>query len=160
VDTLPETNRGPLQGVVHDGNAWAIGGVSGHAGLFSSTRDLAAFVQMLMNGGKYNGMRILKPETVARWTTVQSALSSRALGWDTPSENSSAGEYFSARSFGHTGFTGTSIWADPEKGLFVVLLTNRVNSRYMTPAGRILRVRQAVGNAAQKAILDAPLKTQ
>jgi CubicO group peptidase (beta-lactamase class C family) len=159
VDSLPETNRGPLQGVVHDGNAWAIGGVSGHAGLFSSTRDLAAFVQMLMNGGKYNGMRILKPETVARWTTVQSALSSRALGWDTPSENSSAGEYFSARSFGHTGFTGTSIWADPEKGVFVVLLTNRVNSHYMTPAGKILRVRQAVGNAVQKAILDAPLKT-
>jgi CubicO group peptidase (beta-lactamase class C family) len=153
--TALDTLRGQLHGTVHDPNAWALGGVSGHAGLFSSVRDLAVFVQMLMNGGTYAGVRIVKPTTVARWTSSQDLGSSRALGWDTPSAVSSAGRFFSPRSFGHTGYTGTSIWVDPERGLFVVLLTNRVNSR--GEATRHTQLRRDVADAVQSAIRDAPL---
>ncbi|MGZ8494029.1 MAG: serine hydrolase domain-containing protein, partial [Gemmatirosa sp.] len=118
--TAIDTSRGGLQwGVVHDGNAWAIGGVSGHAGLFASARDLAVFAQMLLNGGSYGGVRVLAPQTIARWTAPQGPGASRALGWDTPTPNSSAGRFLSPRSFGHTGFTGTSLWVDPERGVFV-----------------------------------------
>src|SRR5262245_14877492 len=109
-----------VQGVVHDENACSMGGVAGHAGLFSSARDLAIFAQMMLNGGTYKGVRILQPATVTRWTARQSPRSSRALGWDTPAPGSSAGNYFSPRSFGHTGFTGTSIWVDPERDLYVI----------------------------------------
>jgi CubicO group peptidase (beta-lactamase class C family) len=153
--TALDTLRGQLHGTVHDPNAWALGGVSGHAGLFASARDLAVFVQMLLNGGTYGGTRIVKPTTVARWTSVQEVGSSRALGWDTPSAVSSAGRYFSPRSFGHTGYTGTSIWVDPERGLFVVLLTNRVNSH--GEATRHVQLRRDVADAVQSAIRDAPL---
>ncbi len=147
--------RGLVHGRVHDENASAIGGVAGHAGLFSSAHDLAIFCQMLLNGGEYNGVRIVKPETIARWTAPQNRGSSRALGWDTPSRNSSSGQYFSPRSFGHTGFTGTSIWVDPERDLFVILLTNRV---YPTRANnKQVPLRKAVADAAQMAITDAPL---
>jgi len=144
-----------VHGIVHDENACALGGVAGHAGLFSSARDLAVFCQMLLDGGQYGGARLIRPTTVARWTARQTRTSSRALGWDTPTPGSSAGRYFSTRSFGHTGFTGTSIWIDPERGLFVVLLTNRVD-----PTRRNMRheaLRRDVADAAQAAILDAPL---
>src|SRR5690606_2542802 len=144
-----------VHGIVHDENACAMGGVAGHAGLFSSARDLAIFAQMMLNGGEYGGVRLLSPETIARWTARQGPRSRRALGWDTPSPGSSAGRYFSPRSFGHTGFTGTSIWIDPERGLFVILLTNRVN-----PTRQNMRhepLRRAVADAVQAAVLDAPL---
>ncbi len=147
--------RGQIHGTVHDPNAWALGGVSGHAGLFSDARDLAIFVQMLQNGGSYKGTRILTPSTIARWTSPQDPHSSRALGWDTPSDVSSAGRYFSPRSFGHTGFTGTSIWVDPERGVFVILLMNRVNPHGI--ATRHTQLRRDVADAVQSAIVDAPL---
>ena len=154
--TAVDTSRGGvLQGTVHDGNAWAMGGVAGHAGLFSSARDLATFAQMLLNGGAYNGAHILSPSTVARWTARQSATSSRSLGWDTPAQGSSAGMYFSPRSFGHTGFTGTSIWIDPERSLFVVLLTNRVNTHGVST--RHAQLRRDIADAVQQAVVDAPL---
>ena len=147
---------GLIHGEVHDPNAWAMGGVAGHAGLFSSARDLAVFAQMLLNGGQYAGRQILfRPGTVARWTAPQGPSASRALGWDTPGRGSSSGRHFGPRSFGHTGYTGTSMWMDPEKGLFVILLTNRVN-----PTSENLKhepVRRAVADAVQQAILDAPL---
>jgi CubicO group peptidase (beta-lactamase class C family) len=112
---------------------------------------------MLLNGGEIDGVRILRPETIARWTARQTKEESRAIGWDTPSPRSSAGQYFSMRSFGHTGFTGTSIWADPEKQLFVVLLTNRVDpSRDNAKVGPLRRV---VADVVQRAVLDAPLRT-
>ncbi|HET9004439.1 MAG TPA: serine hydrolase domain-containing protein [Gemmatimonadaceae bacterium] len=153
---IQEFRGGQVWGVVHDENAWALGGVAGHAGLFSSARDLGVFVQMLLNGGEYHGVRILRAETIARWTARQLRDQSRALGWDTPSSPSSAGRYFSMRSFGHTGFTGTSVWADPEKQLFVVLLTNRVDpSRDNTKVGPL---RRTVADAVQRAVLDAPLR--
>ena len=146
-----------VHGIVHDENACALGGVAGHAGLFASVRDVAAFSQMLLNGGQYAGVRLIQPTTVARWTARQSPHSSRAIGWDTPEGRSSAGHFFSTRSFGHTGFTGTSIWIDPERGVFVVLLTNRVD-----PTRANLRheaLRRDVADAVQSAILDAPLVT-
>jgi len=153
--TSIDSLRGPLHGVVHDPNAWAMGGVSGHAGLFSTARDLAVFAQMLLNGGSYAGRRLLAPSTLARWTAPQDVGSSRALGWDTPSAVSSAGRYFGPRSFGHTGYTGTSIWIDPERGLFVVLLTNRVNSH--GESTRHVQLRRDVADAVQSAVRDAPL---
>jgi len=153
--TSDELRGGPLQGIVHDANAWAIGGVSGHAGLFSSARDLAVFAQLLLDGGTYANIRIVAPQTIARWTSRQDNGTSRALGWDTPAPASSAGRYFSPRSFGHTGFTGTSLWIDPERGLFVVLLMNRVNSR--GEGTRHVQLRRDVSDAVQRAVLDAPL---
>jgi CubicO group peptidase (beta-lactamase class C family) len=153
--TEVDSARGHIWGSVHDPNAYALGGVAGHAGLFSSARDMAVFAQMLLNGGEYGGVRILRPQTVARWTTPEFPRSSRALGWDTPSSNSSAGRYFSPRSFGHTGYTGTSIWVDPERGLFLVILTNRVNPT--SENQKIGPFRRAVADAVQSAINDAPL---
>jgi len=143
-----------VHGIVHDENACALGGVAGHAGLFSSARDVAVFCQMMLNGGQYNGVRLIQPTTIARWTARQSNHSSRALGWDTPSDRSSAGRYFSPRSFGHTGFTGTSIWVDPERGVFVILLTNRVNPTRANLRHEVLR--RDIGEAVQTAIVDAP----
>ena len=144
-----------VHGIVHDENACALGGVAGHAGLFASVRDVAAFSQMLLNGGQYDGVRLIRATTIARWTARQSPRSSRAIGWDTPEGRSSSGHYFSTRSFGHTGFTGTSIWIDPERGLFVVLLTNRVDPTRANMRHEALR--RDVADAVQEAIVDAPL---
>jgi CubicO group peptidase (beta-lactamase class C family) len=153
--TEVDSARGHIWGSVHDPNAWALGGVAGHAGLFSSARDMAVFAQMMLNGGEIGGVRILRPQTVARWTAPGFARSSRALGWDTPSHNSSAGRFFGPRSFGHTGYTGTSIWVDPERGLFVIILTNRVNPT--SANNKHVALRRAVADAVQSAITDAPL---
>jgi len=143
---------GQVWGVVHDENAWSLGGVAGHAGLFSSARDLAVFATMMLNGGEYGGVRILRPETISRWTRRQNpGTSSRALGWDTPYPGSSAGRYFSPTSFGHTGFTGTSIWMDPVNGVFVVLLTNRINPTRDNPKLGPLRI--AVADAVQGSVV-------
>lgn len=143
---------GQVWGVVHDENAWSLGGVAGHAGLFSSARDLAVFAAMMLNGGDYRGVRILRPETISRWTRRQNPeSSSRALGWDTPYPGSSAGRYFSPTSFGHTGFTGTSIWMDPVNGVSVVLLTNRINPTRDNPKLGPLRI--AVANAVQGSVV-------
>lgn len=140
-----------VQGTVHDENAEFLGGVSGHAGLFSSLSDLAIFMQVLMNGGTYNGVRYMNSSAIELFTKKQSEKSSRALGWDTKSPmGSSAGRLFSPSSFGHTGFTGTSIWADPERNLFVILLTNRVHP---TRANlKIAKVRPAVHDAVIEAL--------
>ena len=118
-----------IQGEVHDETAFVLGGTAGHAGLFSTAKDLAQFAFMMMNDGKHNGTQFLKPETVTLFTSaVDPDRHTRALGWDTksPEGYSSAGQHFSNKSFGHTGFTGTSMWIDPETDLFVILLTNRV----------------------------------
>ena len=133
-----EGREGLIQGEVHDGNAFAMDGVSGHAGLFSTAGDLAIFAQMMLNGGIYAQHRLLERSTIDEFTArVQIGSSARAIGWDVPVEPSSSGEYFSSHSFGHTGFTGTSIWIDPEKELFVILLTNRVY-----PTAENIKIRQ------------------
>jgi CubicO group peptidase (beta-lactamase class C family) len=151
---VDDARGGLLWGTVHDENAWAMGGVAGHAGLFSTARDLALFSMMILNGGEgVNGIRIVKPPTIARWTARQGKESSRTLGWDSPEGGSSAGQFFSPWSFGHTGFTGTSIWIDPEKDLFVVVLTNRVNPTRSNT--RHVQLRRDVADAVQQAVLGA-----
>jgi beta-N-acetylhexosaminidase len=135
-----------LRGEPHDDNAFVMGGIAGHAGLFSTAGDLAAFCQMMLNGGIYAHRRLLKHATVEEFTSAQPlAKNTRALGWVVPTEPSASGKYFSARSFGHAGFTGTSIWCDPEKDLFVVLLTNRVHP--VRTNEKIQQVRPALHNA-------------
>jgi beta-N-acetylhexosaminidase len=117
-----------IQGEVHDENAASIGGVSGHAGVFSTAPDLARFCQMLVNGGVYAHQRILRRNTIAEFTAPQQLSSgTRTLGWAAPTPGGSSGRFFGPHSFGHTGFTGTSIWIDPDRQLFVVFLTNRVH---------------------------------
>jgi CubicO group peptidase (beta-lactamase class C family) len=152
-DTL--FRREHIRGEVHDENAYALGGVAGHAGLFSSARDLATFAQLMLDGGYHGQSRIIDPATIELFTKRQQPSGSRALGWDTPDgADSPAGAYFSARSFGHTGFTGTSIWIDPEKDLFIILLTNRVNPT--RDSQRHVALRRAVAEAVQLSIVDAP----
>lgn len=118
-----------LQGEVHDERAYMLNGVAGHAGLFSTVEDLSKFAMMMLNYGEFENKRIISYEIIDEWTTKQSEQSDRALGWDTKSVEgySSAGKYFSNDSFGHTGYTGTSIWIDKENKLFVILLSNRVH---------------------------------
>ncbi|MGH7656014.1 MAG: serine hydrolase domain-containing protein [Gemmatimonadaceae bacterium] len=135
-----------LRGEVHDENAAMLGGVSGHAGLFSSGRDLARIAQLYLNHGTLDGVQIWKPETIVQFTTVQdSTFSNRALGWETPTGKNSAGHLMTRPAFGHTGFTGTSIWIDPAHDVFVVLLTNRVNPTRAN--NKITAVRQAVADS-------------
>jgi CubicO group peptidase (beta-lactamase class C family) len=135
-----------IQGEVHDENAWALGGVAGHAGLFSTAGDIAEFAQMILNGGIYAHHRILRRSTINQFTARETVGdSARALGWDVPVQPSSSGQYFSAKSFGHTGFTGTSLWIDPARNLFVILLTNRVNPTRENE--KIRQVRPAVHDA-------------
>ena len=119
-----------IQGEVHDETAWILGGVAGHAGLFSTMLDLSRFARMMAQKGRYNGGEFLQTRTIDLFTTVvDTSLSTRALGWDTRNlgdEPSSAGQYFGPHSYGHTGFTGTSLWVDPDSETWVILLTNRV----------------------------------
>jgi CubicO group peptidase (beta-lactamase class C family) len=144
---------GLLQGEVHDENAWALGGVAPHAGLFGTAPDAARFAQMMLNGGVLEHHRLVSRETLERFVTRAGVgESSRALGWDTPSPNSSAGSFSSARSFGHTGFTGTSMWIDPERKMFVILLSNRVHPSRGENAAAITRVRREVADAAGRAL--------
>ena len=162
-------------GEVHDENAHAIGGVAGHAGLFSTARDLAAFSAWVLAAaregrglapadrpGPARGaltlsrrLRAPAPATVAQFVARADTASSRALGWDTPSGRSSAGDYFGERAFGHTGFTGTSMWMDPELDLYVVLLTNRVNPTRENQ--KHVALRRAVHDAVATAIRDQPV---
>ncbi|MEE8147036.1 MAG: glycoside hydrolase family 3 N-terminal domain-containing protein [Longimicrobiales bacterium] len=164
-----------VHGVVHDENAYAMGGVAGHAGLFSTASDLALLAQTLLDGGDLAGCepraagdggdaericavgvtgsyRLVTEETVRLFTERFDSQASRALGWDTSSDRSSAGDYFTRGAFGHTGFTGTSIWIDPELDMFVVLLTNRVNPTRNND--KHVPLRRAIHDGAALAITD------
>lgn len=140
-----------VRGVVHDENAFLMGGVSGHAGLFSSARNLSSFAQMYLNGGTYKATRIVSEETLKLFMQRQSIplRTTRALGWDTPGPGSFPGNLASPRAIIHTGFTGTSIYIDPQRDAFIVLLTNRVN-----PTRQNLLINQA-RPAIHTAILTA-----
>ncbi len=145
----------PLRGEVHDENAWALGGVAGHAGLFSTAADLSVFAQMLLDGGSYNGTRVVADSTVALFT--RRSAGHRALGWDTCAGGAGCGQYLSERAFGHTGFTGTSLWIDPDRHMFVILLTNRVHAaRARRPSKVIADVRNDLADAAVLAVMDDP----
>lgn len=112
-----------IQGEVQDENAYVLGGVAGHAGLFSTAEDLARFAHAMLSGGG----GVVRPETVQLFTRREQAPTgtTRTLGWDTPSNPSQSGKYFSERSYGHLGYTGASLWIDPERQLSITLLTNR-----------------------------------
>jgi uncharacterized protein YbbC (DUF1343 family)/CubicO group peptidase (beta-lactamase class C family) len=142
-----------LRGVVHDPTARRMGGYAGHAGLFGTADDLAIFARMLLAGGKWNGRRILSPLSVAKMTrraTPETIAPARGLGWDIDSPlSSNRGELFPIGSFGHTGFTGTSMWIDPVTRTFVIFLSNRVH-----PDGRgdVTPLRARVASVVASAI--------
>jgi CubicO group peptidase (beta-lactamase class C family) len=142
----------PLRGIVHDPLARLQGGVSGNAGLFSTADDLAVFAQMLLRGGEWNGVRILSPLTVERMTEIypKVGLSGRGLGWDIDTDYATVrGDLFGPRSYGHSGYTGTSIWIDPETETSVIFLTNRVHP---DDKGDIIALRSKVANVVAAAI--------
>ena len=141
-----------LHGVVHDPTTRYMGGVSGHAGLFSTAADLARFCRMMLNRGLFGGQRILSPLGVAAMTRPQSpeGLPERGLGWDIDSPYASnRGDLFPAGSYGHTGYTGTSLWLDPSTNAYVVLMTNRVHPRVSTS---VVSLRSRVASAAAAAL--------
>lgn len=130
-----------LHGDVHDENAWALGGVAGHAGLFGTAPAVGRFAQLVLATGR-RATALGSPETLRRFTARSTVpASSRALGWDTMLPSSSCGTKLSPRAFGHTGFTGTSLWIDPERDVYVVLLTNRVYTSRENQAIRSVRPR-------------------
>lgn len=144
-----------LRGEVHDENAFALGGVSGHAGLFSTGADLSRLARAYLDHGTLDGRRVFDSATVARFTRAQdTTISRRALGWETPTGGNSAGHYFSRNAFGHTGFTGTSMWMDPDRGVYLILLTNRVNPTRMNT--KIGGVRVALADAVMRALGASP----
>ena len=156
--TAPTENREGrwMRGEVHDPRAYEMGGVAGHAGLFSTADDLAIFCQMILNKGEYNGVRILAPYSVDRMVSAQTMPTSqmRGIGWDVnTSYSSNRGDLFPVGTFGHTGFTGTSIWLDPASETFVVLLTNRVHPN---GKGDVTRLRSAVASIVAGAITEPP----
>ncbi len=140
-----------LRGEVHDENAFALGGVSTHAGLFSSAHDMTRYAQMYLGGGTLGTAHVASAATVRRFTTVvDSAFSSRALLWETANGTNSAGHLMKRPAFGHTGFTGGSLWIDPAHDLFVLLLTNRVNPTRANT--RITAVRQQVADLVMRIV--------
>jgi len=144
-----------LRGEVHDPTSYRMGGVAGHAGLFSTADDLAIYCQMILNGGEYKGVRILAPLTVAEMTRPRLVADNgwtRGLGWDINSSfSTNRGDLFPLGSFGHTGFTGTSFWIDPASKMFVVFLSNRVHP---DGKGDVAGLRGRVASIAAGAVTD------
>ena len=152
----PALATAPLRGVVHDPTSQNMGGIAGHAGLFSTAADLARFAQMMLNQGTLDGVRLFSPMTVEKFTTPQSPPDQpvlRGLGWDIDSPYSGPrGDLFPLGSYGHTGFTGTSLWIDPATETYVILLANSVHPR-IRPAITPLRARLATIAAASFEVL-------
>ena len=151
----------PIAGIVNDPSAGMLGGVSGNAGLFATARGAAGFAQFMLNQGARPGHpRLLKKETVEQFTRIavpaRRGVSARTLGWEalpTGEETPSAGTLFGPRSYGHTGWTGTSLWIDPDRDLFVLLLTNRAfNPRVRASFTKLKQVRGRVADAAARAV--------
>ena len=142
-----------MVGEVHDPRAYLLEGVAGHAGLFATAADLAVYAQMLLGGGEYGGRRILRPETVALMTEgYPAAGGKRGLGWDVRSGYSTnRGRGFSPRAFGHGGFTGTSLWIDPERELFVLFLSNRLHPH---GKGSVNPLAARIGSLAARAVAE------
>ena len=144
----------PWRGVVHDPTARRMGGVAGHAGLFSTASDVARYARMMLNLGQLDGVRIFKPETVKLMTSVQTSpgIPARGLGWDIDSPYSGPrGALFPIGSYGHTGWTGGSLWIDPFSKSFVIFLSNR---NHPTEAGNVLPLRRRLGTLAAEAVTD------
>ncbi len=149
----------PVRGVVHDPRARRMGGVAGHAGLFLTARDLARYARMLLNLGELDGVRLFKPETVRLMTSVQTPLNvtgRRGIGWDMDTSYSGPrGEVFPLGSYGHTGWTGTSIWIDPFSKTFVIFLANR---NHPTEKGNVSALRKRLGTLAAQWVADFDFK--
>lgn len=150
------SSRGhPLRGEVHDESADALGGVAGNAGLFATARDLARFAQMMLDGGTLGGVRIVSDSTVALFT--RRAAGWRALGWETCAGGASCGQHMSERAYGHTGYTGTSMWIDPDNHLYVIVLANRVHELpdgRVPPVAVLADVRADIADVAELAVLE------
>lgn len=150
-----------LRGVVHDPTARRMGGVAGHAGLFSTSDDLAIYAQMILNGGVYNDERILAPLSVMTMTTPQSPPQQqdwRGIGFDIRTRwSTTRGDLFPLGSFGHTGFTGTSLWIDPWTETFVILFTSRLHP---DGKGDVVPLRKRVASIVAASILDTPVLRQ
>lgn len=143
-----------LQGYVHDQGAAMAGGIAGHAGLFATANDLAIYGQLLLNRGEYGGDRYFKPETVDLFTSKQSATSRRGLGFDRADPDTSKAypsKLASPATFGHTGYTGTCIWVDPEEQLIYIFLSNRVHPVVSTKLYE-LNVRSRIQDTLYEAI--------
>ncbi|MEX2456642.1 MAG: serine hydrolase domain-containing protein, partial [Balneolaceae bacterium] len=152
IDLLYE--RGTVRAYAHDERAYFMGGVAGHAGLFSTTKDLAIYSQMLLNGGYYADKSYLSPETIQTFVSHQSPINFRGFGFDRKSEGfSSAGTLTGVNTFGHLGFTGTSIWIDPDENISIILLTNRTwpSREY---GSRIGEIRAAISDAVMKSLIS------
>jgi CubicO group peptidase (beta-lactamase class C family) len=152
---IAPTEKTVARGEVHDGTARALGGVAGHAGLFSTAADLAVFAQVMLDGGAAGNMRLFADSTVRAFTKPGPGW--RGLGWQTCPGDGSCGQYLSTRAFGHTGFTGTSMWIDPERDLAVIVLTNWIHGRAsggVAPAAIVQHVRSDIVDLAALAITD------
>ena len=153
-ETDPDADKW-LRGEVHDPTSYRMGGVAGHAGLFSTADDLAIYCQMILNGGQFGGVRILSPLSIAEMTRpriVSEPAWTRGLGWDINSSfSTNRGDLFPLGSFGHTGFTGTSLWIDPASKMFVVFLSNRVHP---DGKGDVAALRGRVASIAAGAVTD------
>ncbi|HRN56349.1 MAG TPA: serine hydrolase, partial [Agriterribacter sp.] len=151
-----------LRGTVHDPGAAMFGGVAGHAGLFSDAYDLAVMMQMLLDGGKFNGYYFFSPETIKLFTAYSSKISRRALGFDKPEKNNGSNNkdpypcrYASPLTFGHTGYTGTCVWVDPKYNLTFIFLSNRVNPEGGTNVKLYrLNTRTNIQDAIYKAVTE------
>ena len=146
-----------LEGYVHDQGASMAGGIAGHAGLFSSANDMAILFQMILNGGTYGGKQYFKPETINLFTAKYSNVSRRGLGfdrWDPDRTNRYPSDLASSKSFGHTGYTGTCVWVDPEYNLIYIFLSNRVHPS-VTNKLSSLRIRPRIHDAIYKAIKES-----
>jgi uncharacterized protein YbbC (DUF1343 family)/CubicO group peptidase (beta-lactamase class C family) len=146
-------NGVPVRGVVHDPRARRMGGVAGHAGLFTTAADTARYARMMLNGGELDGVRVFQPATVKLMTSVQTPshiTAHRGLGWDMNSGYASQrGTIFPQGGYGHTGWTGTSLWIDPSSRTFVILLSNR---NHPTEKGSVVALRRVVGTLAAEAV--------
>ncbi len=156
----PLFRRQLLRGHVHDPGAAMFGGVAGHAGLFSNAYDLAVIMQLLMNGGLFNGKRYLEKETIDIFTAYQSNISRRGLGFDKPEkDNATRREPYpcfsaSPATFGHTGFTGTCVWADPKYQLIYIFLSNRITPNGENTKLSTMNVRPSIHEAIYKAFVE------
>jgi serine-type D-Ala-D-Ala carboxypeptidase len=152
---IAPTEAAVARGQVHDRNARALGGVAGHAGLFATAGDLAVFAQMMLDHGLSSGRRLVADSIVGEFTRPGPGW--RGIGWETCYGGGSCGRYLSARAFGHTGFTGTSMWIDPERDLFVIVLTNWIHGRAgggTAPVGIVQDVRGDIADLAAMAIRE------
>ncbi len=156
-ERIAPTMRGTDRGTVHDPTARRMGGVAGHAGLFTTAADLARYARMYLREGELDGVRVFQPATVRLMTSVQSRAEVwdwRGLGWDIDSPYAGPrGGRFSLAGFGHTGWTGTSLWIDPPSKTFIIFLSNR---NHPTEAGSVIALRRVLGTLAAEALVDAP----